>query len=122
VHTLLIVLEPTAYVFFSPFRTVIDQNKSLYESKNWDALLDYVKMAWAYVRATPIWDNQAHNAMRRHCFKILSYNAAIALRHGSIDLGRKRVEEFEARIADMTKDCDEIATCQQYISYIKQRI
>jgi Cut8, nuclear proteasome tether protein len=94
----------------------------LYESKNWDALLDYVSIAWNYVRATPIWDNHAHNAVRRHCFKILSYHAQIALRHGGVELGHKRVDDFEARLNDMAKDCDEVTTCQQCIGYIKQRI
>lgn len=38
-------------------------------------------MAWKHVRNTPVWDNPAHNAARRQCFKSLSAQCMTALKH-----------------------------------------
>lgn len=46
-------------------------------------MIDYVLMAWAYVKATPLWDNPPHNAARRQCFKSLASQCMTALKKGT---------------------------------------
>lgn len=99
-------------------KTIIDQGQLLQNSKHWDALLDYVLMAWNYVRSTPIWDNHAHNAVRRHCFKILSYHANSALKNGSTALGKERIERFHGKLKSMATDFEDINDCNVCIGYI----
>lgn len=103
-------------------KTLIDQSQSLQSSKHWDALLDYVLMAWNYVRLTPVWDNHAHNAIRRHCFKILSYHANSALKNGSTGLGKERIERFHAKLKLMGADCEDINDCNVCIGYLLNKI
>lgn len=103
-------------------RTLVDQSQTLHNSKHWDALLDYVLMAWNYVRATPVWDNHAHNAVRRHCFKILSYHAISALKHGLTDLGADRVNRFQQKLKPMTVDCEDVNDCSAYLTYMLEKM
>jgi hypothetical protein len=87
-------------------KTIVDQTCRLHDSKNWDALLDYTKMAWTYVKATPLWDNHSHNTCRRNCFKILSQNLYVCLKYGGTLLGEHRIFELSNRVLDMSHDCD----------------
>ncbi|XP_055608057.1 uncharacterized protein LOC129755536 [Uranotaenia lowii] len=103
-------------------KTVIDQSQTLHSSKHWDALLDYVLMAWGYVRGTPQWDNHAHNATRRHCFKILSYHATSALKHGLMALGEERIGRFQQKLKAMAADCEDINDCAVYLSYLADKL
>lgn len=100
----------------------MDQCQLLCSSGHWDALLDYVILAWNHVRETPVWDNPAHNAVRKHCFKILSYNATTALKHGLTDLGRERVQRFQLNVKDMIADCEDINDCTAYLSYLSDKM
>ena len=61
-------------------KAVLDQAKNLTEACAWRAVIDHVVMAWAYVKATPVWDNPTHNNIRRSCFKALASNCMLALR------------------------------------------
>lgn len=103
-------------------KTLIDQSQMLHNSKHWDALLDYVLMAWNYVRATPVWENHAHNAVRRHCFKILSYHASSALKYGLTDLGEERISRFQQKLKTMTTDCEDINDSANYLAYLMDKI
>lgn len=103
-------------------KTLIEQGQTLHNAKHWDALLDYVPMAWGYVRATPVWDNHAHNAARRHCFKILSYHATSALKHGLTGLGVDRVHRFQQKLKAMAADCEDINDCAGYLAYLMERM
>lgn len=99
-------------------KTLVDHSQTLHNAKHWDALFDYVAMAWSYVRSTPVWDNQAHNAVRRHCFKILSYHALSALKNGLTALGEDRVIRLQGKLKAMSADCDDIIECNSYIDYL----
>lgn len=103
-------------------KTLVDHSQMLHSSKHWDALLDYVVMAWHYVRLTPVWDNHAHNAVRRHCFKILSYHASSALKHGSTALGQDRVNRFQAKLKSMAADCEDINDCVPHLGYLMNKM
>lgn len=61
-------------------KCVLEQGRQLVESQLWSTVLDYVQLAWTYVRATPLWDNPPHNAARRQCFKSLASQCMTALR------------------------------------------
>lgn len=64
-------------------KAVIDQGKNLTEACAWRAVIDHMMMAWAYVKATPVWDNPTHNNVRKSCFKSLASNCMLALRKGN---------------------------------------
>ena len=74
------------YLTFGPQLTfkkeVTDQSKMLLDGQQWAACLDHVLMAWSYVRATPVWDNPAHNNVRRGLFKALAANGLTAAKKG----------------------------------------
>lgn len=78
-------------------------------------------ITWYHIRATPVWDNFAHNATRRHCFKIMAWHCLEALRNGGISLGENRLEEFLSRIHDMSTDCDDINTCLKQLDFILKK-
>uniref|UniRef100_A0A8D8DTS5 (northern house mosquito) hypothetical protein n=1 Tax=Culex pipiens TaxID=7175 RepID=A0A8D8DTS5_CULPI len=103
-------------------KTLVEQAQTLHNAKHWDALLDYVPMAWGYVRATPVWDNHAHNAVRRHCFKILAYHATSALKHGLVALGADRLHRFQQKLKAMAADCEDINDCATYLAYLAERM
>ncbi|XP_058832577.1 uncharacterized protein LOC131690668 [Topomyia yanbarensis] len=103
-------------------KMLIDHSQTLHTSKHWDALLDYVMMAWTYARATPIWDNPPHNAVRRHCFKILAYHASSALKHGQTGLGQERLNKFQQQMKAMTSDCEDINDCTALIRSLLDKV
>ena len=63
-------------------RALCEQAKTLADAGQWRAAADHAQTAWAYVRATPVWDNPPHNNVRRQCFKALSANCLHALKKG----------------------------------------
>ncbi|XP_035906204.1 uncharacterized protein LOC118509557 [Anopheles stephensi] len=99
-------------------QTIHSQAQNLYASRHWDALLDYVLMAWTHVRETPVYDNSKHNATRRYCFKLLAHHATSALKHGGLGLGTERVGRFEQKLPGMVADCAEISECCKCVEYI----
>ena len=64
-------------------KAVLDQGKNLTEACAWRAVIDHMMMAWAYVKATPVWDNPTHNNIRKSCFKSLSSNCMLSLKKGN---------------------------------------
>jgi hypothetical protein len=68
----------------------------LVASQQWDAVCDYVVMAWRYVSATPHWDNPPHNAARRHCFKFLAAQCMIALK--KVQWSSEQCDLYQARL------------------------
>lgn len=96
-------------------KAIVEQSRQLNESENWDALLDYCLLAWPYVRGTPIWDNTSHNALRRSCFKLLSWHCLCALKSCTTQLGEQRLNEFYTNIETMQIDCDDIGSCVPYL-------
>lgn len=102
-------------------RAVIDQSQQLSDSENWDALVDYVLMAWKIIRATPVWENKTHNAMRRCCFKAMASQCMRALKHGGLALGEKRLNHLSASIDTMKVDCDDITSCTRLLDEILEQ-
>ncbi|XP_055923432.1 uncharacterized protein LOC129953914 [Eupeodes corollae] len=101
-----------AVMHVSAFKTaIISHTRKLHDSSHWDALLDYALMAWNYVRATPIWDNNSHNAIRRQCFKILTCHCVAALKHGGLRVGVQRLNNLERNLADWSKDHEDVLSC-----------
>lgn len=103
-------------------QAIVDHLAQLHDSKHYDALLDYVMMAWSYVRSTPVWENHSHNAVRRHCFKNLAYHSKSALQHGGIYLGEERLRNFGGRLKDLQTDCDLLASCAAHLDYLVKTI
>lgn len=103
-------------------RAIIEQSQQLSESENWDALVDYVLMAWKIVRATPVWENKAHNAIRRSCFKAMASLCMRALKHGGLALGAKRLHNLSNSIETMKADCDDITTCMRLLDDLLEHI
>ncbi|XP_053665527.1 uncharacterized protein LOC128714677 [Anopheles marshallii] len=98
--------------------TIHSQAQNLYASGHWDALLDYVLMAWVHVRETPVYNNAKHNAMRRYCFKLLAHHATSALKHGALGLGIERVARFQQKLPGLIADCPEISGCHKCLEYL----
>lgn len=108
--------DSTAYakavMHVSAFKTAImSHTRKLHDSSHWDALLDYVLMAWSYVKATPVWDNNSHNALRRQCFKVLTCHCVAALKHGGLRLGTQRLNNLERNLTDWAKDHEDVLSC-----------
>lgn len=102
-------------------KCIFEQTKTLAESCHWDALLDYVNIAWTYVKGTPVWDNPSHNSSRRLCFKQLILQANNALDNGGVYLGEKRLREFVGRLKSMSLDCDDAHACHEKIEKLLQK-
>ncbi|GBP43574.1 Tethering factor for nuclear proteasome sts1 [Eumeta japonica] len=98
-------------------KCVLDQGKTLVESQHWSSILQYVSMAWGYVRATPVWDNTPHNAQRKQCFKALMAFCMTALKKGNLDA--KTLAEFEGKLRNMLMDSDDVQPCLKYIHGLK---
>uniref|UniRef100_A0A6M2DMQ1 Putative tethering factor for nuclear proteasome sts1 n=1 Tax=Xenopsylla cheopis TaxID=163159 RepID=A0A6M2DMQ1_XENCH len=96
-------------------KLLLDQVKLLNEGQHWDSLLDYVFISWSYVRSTPLWDNHAHNAMRRLCFKTLVAHCLQALKNSKFS-PEKSVELFE-RFRSMSMDCEDALNCAKMLDY-----
>ncbi|XP_036326836.1 uncharacterized protein LOC118739554 [Rhagoletis pomonella] len=92
-------------------RLLCGHAKQLYDSGNWDALLDYITMAWPIVRATPYWDSATHNVMRRQCFKLLACHCIAALKNGGARLGTIRLHAVERNLLEWTRDYEDVQSC-----------
>lgn len=89
--------------------------KTLTESQHWDALIDYVLMAWSYVRALPLWDETSHNSLKKDCFKILTLNVKNALRTAGNELGIERLLNVRNKLKSMITDYEDASKCQEYL-------
>ena len=76
-------------------------------------LVEYTVLAWAYVSATPVWENPAHNNTRRTCFKSLAASAMTALKKGSFT--RDQVEDIKKKMLKLREGSDEINICIKHI-------
>lgn len=94
-------------------KCVIDQGKVLIESQHWESVIQYVFLAWNYTKATPVWDNQPHNAHRKQCFKALTTFCLTALKKGTLDTDE--LADIEDKLRGMIADSEEIQSCIKYI-------
>ncbi|XP_017060096.1 uncharacterized protein LOC108100616 [Drosophila ficusphila] len=92
-------------------RVMQSQAKRLHDSTHWDALVDYVTMAWQCVASTPNWESHAHNAVRRQCFKLLACSCYAAIKHGGMRLGQTRLETLERNLREWSKDYEDVLSC-----------
>lgn len=91
--------------------SLVQHTKQLNDSGHWDALLDYVILAWPYVKSTPIWDNNSHNAVRRQCFKLLVCTCVAAVKSGGNRLGTSRLQVLERSLQDWSHDYEGVSSC-----------
>lgn len=94
-------------------KSVIDQGKVLIESQHWDSVIKYVFLAWGYVKATPVWDNQPHNAQRKQCFKALTNFCLTALKKGNFE--KSFLTDILKKLQNMLIDSEEVQSCLKYI-------
>ncbi|XP_045499749.1 uncharacterized protein LOC123697322 [Colias croceus] len=87
-------------------KCLVDQGKVLVESQHWESVLEYVFLAWSYVRATPVWDNQPHNAHRKQCFKALTNFCMTALKKG--DFTKDFLIDVQDKLETMEADSEDI--------------
>jgi len=98
-------------------RALADGPKRLLEAQSWVSVVDYTVMAWAYVKATPTWDNHAHNNVRRACFKNLANNCMTALKRG--DFNAEQCKDIKAKLIKLNDSCsDEIGACLKHLDHI----
>ncbi|KAH8361502.1 hypothetical protein KR084_006190 [Drosophila pseudotakahashii] len=101
-----------ASMHLNEFKRVLQsQAKRLHDSTHWDALVDYVTMAWQCVASTPNWESHAHNAVRRQCFKLLACSCYAAIKHGGMRLGQPRLEALERNLREWSKDYEDVLSC-----------
>ncbi|XP_063829005.1 uncharacterized protein LOC135078337 [Ostrinia nubilalis] len=94
-------------------KCVVDQGKVLVESQHWESVLEYVFLAWSYVRATPVWDNQPHNAQRKQCFRALTNYCMTALKKGG--MSPDVLIDVQDKLQGMVADNEEIQSCLKLI-------
>lgn len=104
--------------FFFLFRTICGHCKVLNESQHYDALIDYVLIAWSYVAALPIWDETSHNILRKECFRIITLNARSALKNGGMKLGDARITNFRNKLKSMIGDYEDIGKCEEILNFL----
>ncbi|XP_016970039.2 uncharacterized protein LOC108037884 [Drosophila rhopaloa] len=101
-----------ASMHLNEFKRVLQsQAKRLHDSTHWDALVDYVTVAWQCVASTPNWESHAHNAVRRQCFKLLACSCYAAIKHGGMRLGQTRLETLERNLREWSKDYEDVLSC-----------
>ncbi|KAJ0176230.1 hypothetical protein K1T71_008404 [Dendrolimus kikuchii] len=94
-------------------KCVIDQGKVLVEAQHWESVMKYVFLAWGYVKATPVWDNQPHNAQRKQCFKALTNFCLTALKKGNFE--KDLLADVMKKLQNMIVDSEEVQSCLKYI-------
>lgn len=98
-------------------KAIVDQGKRLCDAHAWAAVLDHSLMAWGYVKSTPVWDNHAHNNVRRQCFKALAANALQAVKKAS-SLTPETGLHLKNRFLPLEKDSEDIGLCLKQLDLI----
>lgn len=94
-------------------RAVVESVKTLLDSHQWLAVIDFTVLAWAYVAATPVWQNPSHNNIRKTCFKTLAASSMTALRKGNFS--KDEGEEIKKKMIKLREASDEINICLKYL-------
>ncbi|XP_005187072.2 uncharacterized protein LOC101897643 [Musca domestica] len=106
-----------AALHLSEFKRLLTHHtKQLHDSGHWDALLDYIFMAWPCVKATPNWDNATHNAVRKQCFKVLTCGCMAAVKFGGLRLGTQRLQTLEKNLKEWSQDYEDVMSCVNTLS------
>merc|ERR1719225_1519278 len=101
-------LHPTTFK-----RAVVESVKTLLESHQWLAVIDFTVFAWAYVAATPVWQNPSHNNIRKTCFKTLAASSMTALKKGNFS--KDEGEEIKKKMIKLREASEEINICLKYL-------
>lgn len=96
--------------------------KKLNDSQHYDALIDYILMAWIYVRGIPIWDEAHHNLIRKDCFKFLTISAKHGIKYGGVNLGADRIKNFHNKFKSMVNDFEELGRCKEALNSLAAKI
>merc|ERR1719225_2434571 len=94
-------------------KAVVDSVKPLVEGQQWLAVVDFSVLAWQYVQATPVWENPAHNNIRKTCFRSLAANCMTALKKG--DFTGEQSEEIQRKLTKLKVDSEEIMICLKHL-------
>lgn len=101
-------------------KCVLEQGRQLLESQHWGSVMEYVFLAWTYVRATPLWDNPPHNAARRQCFKSLAAQCMTALKKGTWNT--EQCDSFQERLERCAPDSEDIQACIKQLSVLRKKL
>ncbi|XP_053608794.1 uncharacterized protein LOC128674325 [Plodia interpunctella] len=99
-------------------KCLVEQGKVLVESQHWESVVQYVFLAWSYVRATPVWDHQAHNAHRKQCFRSLLNFCLTALKKGCFD--KDLLVDVQDKLHGFVSDSEEVHTCLKHVQGMLQ--
>ena len=97
-------------------KAITDQGKRLCDAQAWSSVVNHSIMAWAYVKSTPVWDNQPHNNVRRQCFKQLAANALQAIKRGVWNAETSK--KLKDKMSTMEKDSEDIGLCIKQLDLI----
>lgn len=84
------------------------------DSHAFDAIIDYILIAWSYVRGLPVYDEPQHNTIRKDCFKLLTFSAKNALKNSN-KIGINRINNFRDKFKSMANDFNEIEKCRELL-------
>jgi len=90
----------------------LDQGRALVASEQWHAMIEYVVLAWSYIRLLPDWDNAAHNKMKAQCFTGLAGLCMQAIKCAPLD--QNDYCQLKHTLADLRRDCPEMNMCYNY--------
>jgi len=94
-------------------KSVVESVKTLLEGHQWLAVIDFTVLAWAYVGATPVWQNPSHNNIRKTCFKTLAASSMTALKKGNFS--KDQIDEIKKKMMKLRDASDEINICVKYL-------
>ena len=102
-------------MFVLPQKAIVDNGRLLVGSGSWHSVVEYTFMAWTYVKATPVWDNAQHNAIRKQCFKTLSANCFQALRNNDL-LDSEARSQIKQKLERLRCDCEDLELSITYLN------
>lgn len=94
-------------------KCLVQQGRSLLETQQWDSLVEYVFLAWDYVRDTPVWDVELYNFTRKQCFTSLIILCLCALTNASFDV--ETLFNINSKLQEIMSDTEEMKCCLQLV-------
>lgn len=93
-------------------RKCLERGQQLSTAEQWNALLEYVQLAWNFVRKLPDWEDPAHNRAKLLCFRGLATHCMIAIKKAPLEPCHFRA--LIARLREMQEDSTGIASCIKF--------
>lgn len=94
-------------------RKCLERGQQLCSAEQWSALLEYVQLAWSFVRKLPDWDDAAHNRTKLLCFRGLAVLCMTALKKALLE--PCHLGALIARLREMQEDSTSIASCIKFV-------